>query len=401
MSSVEQHISHFEARLTRLEKLLEKQTVLLEVEKEKVEIYREIISQNTNIKLDHKTKPKLKQPQADVLVKTTEDNELTVDPKPEIPNKTTLIRVDELLDKINTNKTYSKNLSELKQLRWSMFSTVDTPSYIELCNNHIKKLKTYFASKGFSDKKIESQICKGLTAIELRLLKYPNYCNTQVDMDEIQQYQTALYNHSENNAVCVFDSSKTINNLFNYGIVILNMKVNITRIAGSKNIVYVKMPKSADKDPFSFYTLSSISKSNVKNWTMDCRLEDFTTNFSSNIIPYMVKTFRSIYYDVFGDNDYRPDYKTKCNVTEFDLEQLFRNILLVTNTSLLNTAIKNIIIENCTYNHSNDDKFNMKSDDALQRKRWGSFCKSENTQTIKSLFDTISKEELKSITTTS
>jgi len=399
MSTIEYSISNTERRLIKLEKLLETTLVQLQLEKAKVEIYREIISQNTGIKLNGRTRPQIKEQVKQVVV---EDNEVTVDPKPEIPNQITLLRIEELLDKINTNKTYSKNLSELKQLRWSMFASMETPKYIEICKTHIKNLKSYFANKGFSDRKIESQICKGFTSIELRLLKYTNYHNTQVEMDESQQYQEALTKQADCNTVSVFDSSNVITNLFNYGIVIFTMKVNILRMASSQNIVYVKIPKSTDADPFSFYTLTSkTNKCNVKNWTMDCRLEDFTTNFTSNIIPYMVKMFRSIYYDVFGDNDYRFDYKTKCNVTEFDLEQLLRNILLVTNTRMLNSTLKNIIIENCTYNPGKDDKFNIRSDDALQRKRWGSFCKSENTQTIKSLFDTISKEELKTITTIS
>lgn len=394
MSNVEHNISNLETRLIKLEKSLESKTVQLEVEKAKVELYREIIEQNTNIKLSHKSRPKIKEPEVEDI--TVEDNETTVDPKPDIPNKITLLRIEELLEKINNHKTYSKNLSELKQLRWSMFSTLETNEYIELCNDHIKKLKTYFASKGFSDRKIDSQICKGLTSIELRLLKYKSYHNTQVEMDESQQYQEALTKQAECQTMEVFDSSKLISKLFNYGIVILNMKANISRITLSQNIVYVDMPKSTTSDPFSFYTLTSISKQKYKTWTMDCRLEDFTTNLVGNLIPYMVTTFRTIYFDVFGDNDYRSDYRTKCQVTEFDLEQLFRNILLVTNTSEINSMLKKVIIKNCTYELTKEDKLNIKSDDALQRKRWGSFCKSENTQIIKSLFDTISKDELKS-----
>ncbi len=59
---------------------------------------------------------------------------------------------------------------------------------------------------------------------------------------------------------------------------------------------------------------------------MDCRLEDLTNSISNNMIPYMIDNFRKMYKDVFGDNDYRVDYKKRCQLTDCDCEQLVKNI---------------------------------------------------------------------------
>jgi hypothetical protein len=70
-------------------------------------------------------------------------------------------------------------------------------------------------------------------------------------------------------------------------------------------------------------------KEDKRCWKMECRLEDFSTDFADNVLPYCISLFRKIYKDVFEDNIYRPDYMTKSQILEFDCEQLVQNIILL------------------------------------------------------------------------
>ena len=107
--------------------------------------------------------------------------------------------------------------------------------------------------------------------------------------------------------------------------------------------------------------------------------------------------FRKIYCDVFSDNIFRLDYQSKSTITEFDCEQLLQNTIMLSKPIDLCKLVQSIIIKNCTLVSTESDKFNMKSDDKLQKKRYsnGEFgnCYDFN-DTIKSLFDGINQADI-------
>ena len=127
---------------------------------------------------------------------------------------------------------------------------------------------------------------------------------------------------------------------------------------------------------------------------MDCRLEETTTAIRNDLLPFMINTFRELYRDIFGDNEYRSDYKTKCQLTECDCEQLLNNIFILASNNSFNSLIRNLVKEHSTYTPTDNDKFNIQSDDAMQKRRWKSFCDIDEAVSIR-LFDTISSEEIK------
>ena len=125
---------------------------------------------------------------------------------------------------------------------------------------------------------------------------------------------------------------------------------------------------------------------------MDCRLEDLTNNFSSQILPYLTKNFREIYHDIFYDNMYRENYKSECQILECDCQQLLQNIVTLSQTRKLCDFLRKIVVEKASYQPTEMDKFDMRGDDVLQRKRFQQKIKVDPSENIKNLFDDITSE---------
>jgi len=401
-----------EYRINQLELKVEELTSILNIERAKADIYRELLIYNTDIKF----KPEQPKPHkkavtevvnVDIQLKT--NNKVVVEVIDTVLVDIPIISYDKLITetyntmkdslvKIRSLKTFSKSMNDLQKTRDTLLVVIGLEEYKKLCNSHVTALTEIFTEKGFSDKKTETQISKGFSSLEMRLIKYTNYFNSHLAVDDVRKITEALErSQTKTIGYTVFSSTEVTTGLINYGLVLVNMKLNLQRVlfnqGGMKNIIYIANPKSTKCDPFSFYTLDSITDKK-RSWNMDCRLEELTTSIRNDLLPYMINTFRELYKDVFGDNDYRVDYKMKCQLTECDCQQLLTNIFLVVSNNQLNSLLKTLVRDNSTHIKTEDDKFNIQSDDAMQKRRWSSFCDSEDSVTNQ-LFDTIKLDEIK------
>ena len=403
-----------------------KQQMLLRnaVNEAKLEIYKNIIKLNTNIKLDNvyeESTPKGEstEPWAPIKLTCETPEPVALHPAPApatapatapvpppIPKETDEEpelneRELEILNKIRSNKNYSRNLIELQKLRSSSFKNGDIDAYKVLCNDHKDKLLEIFAEKGFSDKKIESQLRKALTSFEVRLIRYVNYFNTHLEVDEVKQIGDNLaLRWITIKKTPVFSSDSILEFIHNYGLALFPLKTTLQRVLfhpeHGPSIIYRK-PEKAAGDSYSFYTLDSVNEDTYK-WVMDCRLEEFTTLLKSNLYPYCVGMFKQIYKDVFGDNVYRRDYKSRCQLTEFDCEQLIANILILSSNESLNCILQQIVKDTATVEDKPNYTYNIRGDDNLQKRRWKEF-KAGGENFPKDLFDTISQDDIEELRT--
>ena len=368
---------------------------LLAVERSRCKIFKDLVTSNTNIKFKDFSVRRAPIPDSDMVVEPEPEPEPEplLEPKPLPGEQDINSDINEMFERVRTTKTFSKTISDIQKKRVLLMSIMSISKFKETCELHISTLNEIFISKGFSDKKIESQITKALSSIEMRLLKHPGYFNSHLDVDDKQNIVKVLGIQQETTQGGSFQPSDIARSLMNYGSVIINMKTNLTRIIGShKNIIYVDKPSSNKTDPFSFYTLSS-SDDKKMNWVMDCRLEELTTSIRDDILPFLISTFKELYFDVFGDNVYRKDYKERCPLTECDCQQLLTNIYTMSSNNTLNTMLKNIVRESSTHVPIKGvDKFNISSDDQMQKQRWKTFC-DESTECARLLFDEISNED--------
>jgi hypothetical protein len=298
---------------------------------------------------------------------------------------------------LKTSRIYTKILNDLKNLRTSVFGCMSLSEYHDLIMDHIRIIEEIFQDKKYTAKKIAGIICKGLSPLESRLVAYNNYTNAHISVDEVLKLGTVLDLCTQPHKEYVpFDIHRIYELFFNYGTVLFPIKKNLERYLvnryGFQTMVYLPLPKNTEEDTYSFYVLEKVNKPK-RYWKMDCRLEDFSVNLITNVLPYMISMFRKLYRDVFGDNDFRSDFNNRCQLTECDCEQLLQNIILMGQPKEFCNMVMKLIKKNATYSHTENDKFNLYGDDALQRKRFQDKEEVDLIDILKQLFDGITSEE--------
>jgi len=298
---------------------------------------------------------------------------------------------------LKQSRVYTKILNDLSKTRASIFAKMTIASYQNLLTEQIRTIEDIFREKNYSDKKSMGIISKGLSPLESRLIFYGNYTQSHIEIDEIQKLDIALDLEKPSPKEYVPYNSMTFFNCFyNYGLILFPMKKNLKRYLLNRynfsNVVYLPLPKNTKDDPYSFYVLDKVVKEK-RYWKMDCRLEELSSTLIANILPYMIGMFRKLYKDVFGDNDFRSDFSSKCQLTECDCEQLFQNIILVGQPKEFYNVVREMVRNKITYIPTENDKFNLYGDDSLQRKRFHEKEDVDMVDIIKQLFDDISSEQ--------
>ena len=312
-------------------------------------------------------------------------------------------KIEELFMHITNTRSYTSSLISIQSLRKKLLGKLKLIEYIDIISFHIKRLEAIFANKNYSTKKTINIISKSLTPLDMRFVYYTGYSNIPIDVDEIQKFSLALDILIEHKKQFLpFDKKLLYDNINNYGLSLFELQECIERCIvnryGFHNIIYIPTSNPSKTDPYSFYTLTKVLEKRL--WKMECRLEDFVTDFLDNVLPYCIFLFKKIYKDVFSDNIYRKNYCSKSQITEFDCEQLLQNIILMSNPIKLCKVFQTIIINNCTITATESDKFNLYADDKFQQKKFlkGECCNGDNVNDIiKRLFDGISKEEIEEI----
>jgi hypothetical protein len=304
---------------------------------------------------------------------------------------------DQVFTTLPTIVKYNKTLDDIRTKRCDIFGRLSLDEYRKLILEHIKKMETIFREKKFNDKKITCTITKSLSPLEGRLTSYGEYTTAHLETDEIQRLELVLdINSNREKAYIPWTLEKVQSYLCNYGIVLFPIQQSLRRALlnryGFPNIIYLPLQKNTEDDPFSFYILECVNKEK-RCWKMECRLEDFSSTISSQILPYMVITFRKLYKDVFGDNEFRTSYTTKCQLMECDCEQLLRNILTVGHPREFCNLLRTLIKTDASYSPTKNDKFNLYGDDILQKKRFQEKDEVDMVEIIKLLFDGITSEE--------
>ena len=304
---------------------------------------------------------------------------------------------NECFEKLKQSRVYTKILEDLARKRMNIFARMSLSDYQNLLSEHIRTIEDIFREKNYADKKSISIISKGLTSLESRLISYGNYTQSHLEIDEIEKLDKVLdLAKQSSKQYTVYNSLTIFNCFYNYGVILFPIKKNLERYLFNSydlwNIIYLPLPKNTDDDPYSFYVLDRISKEK-RYWKMDCRLEDLSSNLISNVLPYMISMFRKLYRDVFGDNDFRKDFSSKCQITECDCEQLLQNIITVGQPKDFYNIVRTIVKNKATYTPTENDKFNLYGDDSLQRKRFHDKEDIDLVDILKQLFDDISSEE--------
>lgn len=311
-------------------------------------------------------------------------------------NKAYIQKAMSIIDSINANLPTPKILSDLRSCLKKIDGNYDF--YFSKVKSCTTSLNNSLKAKKMTERKITNTVSKCLNSVNARLLRYGNYQNTPLDIDDMQLLKKIiLYDRVFETEYKPFDLSLILTRFYNYGSVVFTIKeligVYFFNIYGFNNIVYVPLDKSTNDDPYSYYLLDSI-KEGKKYWRMDCRLEETSTAFIDCILPYLIKEFRSLYYESFHDNEYRKNYRSTHVILDVDCEQLLSNIFFLLDKRAVCEHFRKIVKDTATYSPTIMDKCNLFSDDPIQKRR---FFKKDDTNdvidVIKSIFDNIRTED--------
>ena len=346
--------------------------------------YRSLKGSLTDIDIPNPTEPKTPTPTPPIIF--IEDLQTSIE------------YFNDIFEKLKHTRNYTKLLEDFRDKRSRIFSSMILEDYISLIQDHITRLKDIFITKNYTEKKIQTIISKSLTSLEARLVSSNSHIETHLDVNELNIFLSVIKKKSDHSRIYTpYIEESMYTRFYNYGIVVFSLNKMIDNllfnIHGYNNIIYLPLQKSSVTDPYSFYILEKVN-GDKKFWRMDCRLEELLTSLVSNLLPYMVGMFRILYKRVFGDNDFRMDYSTRCQLTDGDCTQLLQNIILISKTNVFHKILKQKVCNMSTYKPTDNDKFNLQGDDALQRKRLQDKEEPDAVDVLKQIFDSISTEEM-------
>ena len=304
---------------------------------------------------------------------------------------------NDYIAQLKNSRVYTKILKNLRLQRSKLLGTLQLDEYIAVVKSHTAHVEKIFKDKQQTAKKAKNNTLISLTPMEARLLRYQGYTDTQMDADCRERLKSLLkYGGDFPKEFEPFDLQKFTQKLTNYSVAVFPID-RLVRWAlinpyGFWNVVYLPLPKSGPKDPYSFYVLRT-TKKGKRYWNMDCRLEDFTTDLITSIQPYLISTFRNLYYSIFNDNNYRNNYMNLSTFASEDCEQLAHNIILLSQTRKFGKRLRTLLVTECMYKNTNNDSFSLTGDDSLQRKRFQEREKVEVVSTVRQLFDEITDEQ--------
>ena len=297
-----------------------------------------------------------------------------------------------------TTNIFNETLLKIKNTRLEIIEYMSSSEYCKLLKSHIKMLETICKDNHYMEKKTNNIILKSLNTLDTRFIFFKNYTSITLETDEISKYKNSLYFFNKSKSYySPFDQVEIFTKFHNFSLAISTIKESIERYLfnsyGFNNIIYIPLKQSTDEDPFSFYILESVEKE-TRFWKMDCRLEQFCNNFIENIKNYLIVLFKKIYFDIFEDNDYRSNYADFSPVADNECKQILQNLYLLNDTKEFSYIFRNSIKQNAFYNPTENDKFNMYSDDIIQKKRFLSLKNSHDIiDIIKLLFDKLTTEQ--------
>lgn len=313
-------------------------------------------------------------------IRTVLQSILTEIKSPRIPAK----KLKENMEKIRLNQT--KLLGKLK-----------LDEYITELKTNLTSIEQSLTRKG--PEILQTNLSIALSPLDQRFLFFGKYYDTEISPDDFERFQHALfYTANHPTRYIKFSMAILYSQFENYGSVIFDLRSILKRIFvninGFNSIVYVQQGKSTTDDPFTFYRLDEIGTKGERKWKMENRLYEFCAEHQPRLLRFLVDTFRKIYFTVFNDNNYRPDYRSKAYIFQMDCDQLIVNLFYIANINKFSGLMRRIVKKYCTLVPTNLDKFDYLIDETdIRHKNGKPFDDSTNFEILFKLFDTITKEE--------
>lgn len=305
------------------------------------------------------------------------------------------LEIKKAFESLKDSKIYANILVNIKQHRTFLMTVMSLAEYTALITEHIIQFKSIFIERSFPEKKINALLTKFLTPLDFRLTYSDGFERQHIDIDEIDKLKTCLrLSMNYPKAYRCFEHSHFYNFFINYSLAFMDistiLEIYLTNPYGYKNIIYVQSDEGDDPIGFSFYVLDRVDGTK-RFWKMDCRLEHLVDELIIGIRHFAITTFRKIYRVCMGHNEYMEDYRTKSEILEFDCEQLIRNLFTCVDNLRFNESVRQAVKATSTHIATNNDKFDFIQDDKEQMYNFRQYRMEDDeiVKLIQELFDNI------------
>ena len=232
---------------------------------------------------------------------------------------------------------HTKSMKYIKQLMKQYSIKLSFNEYKQELVKIVNMCKELCKLKQYTITRQNILIQRMMTTVDVRLIRYSNYFEINVEQTDIDYFQTMIQTYLK------------LQNYYHFHSIII-YSTSIIGLLPLQHILYIILPYSniICKNKKFFYMLEYI-KDKERKWKQDSYLTQFTLEFVNHVITEGINLFRTIYKDIFEDNDYREDYKSKNAATDSDLQQILENIVYLNNVSQVNQLIQNYVKKNCNY----------------------------------------------------
>lgn len=305
------------------------------------------------------------------------------------------------LSTVKSTKECTSILQDMKSQRQLQMLTLSPSEYGSYLVEHLDQIRKILGENEhignkLDAKKFSSLISRILTTLEQRIVFHPGFQSQTTDVDEITKYRQCLVLSAKHpKTYRTFDSQKFYDYFTNFSLAFFPLsemfEIYVSNPYGYYNLCFSNF---GNDNEYAFYFLEKYD-GNVRYWTMDCRLEALCLKLAEITRSYCISLFRKIYKLCFGSNDYIENYKTRYSVLEFDCEQLLRNILFTLNVNVFTHSISSIVKKCCTVTPTSSDKFSSCSDNeeqAISFKRY-ELLDSDVIAVIETIFDNIKESQ--------
>lgn len=246
----------------------------------------------------------------------------------------------------------------LSILRNALLGSVDICEYKKILNNNIMMLRK--AGKS------HIRILNHLSINDVRLSLYKG-CLTQIsgpisldDSDRLSR-EIKLRSYMKPPELKPFDFDNIVMHCCIPSLVCIPMDEVIEHglIGPYRNnpIGYLNITNNTDY--WSFYNLKSINQDGARLWVLDNKLWMLTVNMISIMTSYMIKIFRTFYYEYYGSNTFKYGFWLASYNKHYDaFINMMNNIAFVSNQSNFHQFLKTIIIQKSPIIPTNYDFFN-------------------------------------------
>lgn len=302
-----------------------------------------------------------------------------------------------LIKHAKTSAECSSIFSRIKQIRQLRQLDLSPNEYTTFLIEHIAQLKALLNENVEINKKLDAKkISRILTPLEQRLIQHTDFQNQVLSIEEIMRFKQCIKLSARHSKTYkCFDQVHFYDYFSTYGMALTNISDIFAHIVqnpyGFNTIVYI--PLSTEND-HTFYTLNKYDGA-IRYWTLDSRLEMLTYKLTDIVREFCISNFRKLYKLCLNTNDYIESYKTKYNVLEYDCEQLLQNILFTINFKTFNNALREIVKNSSCLTPTANDKITSYADDESQARTFKRYVleTADIVSTIRLVFDNISETD--------